>query len=83
MGYSLFSNSHFQMGVTVMGFAEHFGLSYPCLWWCGGACDVGAAMAHMQRRHLSQRQVGAPRHFFHRDLHATTREREQRSNSFN
>ena len=28
MGCSLFSNSHFQMGVTVMGFAEHFG---PCL----------------------------------------------------
>ena len=26
MGYSLFSNSHFQMGFTVMGFAEHFGL---------------------------------------------------------
>ena len=25
MGYSLFSNSYFQMGVTVMGFAEHFG----------------------------------------------------------
>ena len=25
MGCSLFSNSHFQMGVTVMGFAEHFG----------------------------------------------------------
>ena len=25
MGYSLFSNSHFEMGVTVMGFAEHFG----------------------------------------------------------
>ena len=24
MGCSLFSNSHFQMGVTVMGFAEHF-----------------------------------------------------------
>ena len=28
MGCSLFSNSHFQMGVTVMGFAEHFGLTY-------------------------------------------------------
>ena len=27
MGGSLFSNSHFQMGVTIMGFAEHFGLS--------------------------------------------------------
>ena len=27
MGGSLFSNSHFQMGVIVMGFAEHFG---PC-----------------------------------------------------
>ena len=26
MGCSLFSNSHFQMGVTVMGFAEPFGL---------------------------------------------------------
>ena len=26
MGYSLFSNSHFKMGVTIMGFAEHFGL---------------------------------------------------------
>ena len=26
MGCSLFSNSHFQMGVTVMGIAEHFGL---------------------------------------------------------
>ena len=25
MGCSLFSNSHFQMGVTVMGFAEDFG----------------------------------------------------------
>ena len=25
MGHSLFSNSHFQMGVTVIGFAEHFG----------------------------------------------------------
>ena len=25
MGCSLFSNSHFQTGVTVMGFAEHFG----------------------------------------------------------
>ena len=25
MGCSLFSNSHFQMGITVMGFAEHFG----------------------------------------------------------
>ena len=25
MGCPLFSNSHFQMGVTVMGFAEHFG----------------------------------------------------------
>ena len=24
MGCSLFSNSHFQMGVIVMGFAEHF-----------------------------------------------------------
>ena len=29
MGCSLFSNSHFQMGITVMGFAEHFGLSDP------------------------------------------------------
>ena len=28
MGCSLFSNSHLQMGVTIMGFAEHFGLSY-------------------------------------------------------
>ena len=27
MGCSLSSNSHFQMGVTVMGFAEHFGHS--------------------------------------------------------
>ena len=27
MGCSLFANSRFQMGVTVMGFAEHFG---PC-----------------------------------------------------
>ena len=27
MGFSLFSNSHFQMGVTVMGFGEHFGPS--------------------------------------------------------
>ena len=27
MGCSLFSNSHFQMGVTVMGFAEQFGHS--------------------------------------------------------
>ena len=26
MGCSLFSNYHFQMGVTVMGFAEDFGL---------------------------------------------------------
>ena len=26
MGCFLISNSHFQMGVTVMGFAEHFGL---------------------------------------------------------
>ena len=26
MGCSLFSNSQVQMGVTVMGFAEHFGL---------------------------------------------------------
>ena len=26
MGCSLFSNSHFQIGVNVMGFAEHFGL---------------------------------------------------------
>ena len=26
MGCSPFANSHFQMGVTVMGFAEHFGL---------------------------------------------------------
>ena len=25
MGCSLFQNSHFQMGVTVMGFPEHFG----------------------------------------------------------
>ena len=25
MGCSLFSSSHFQMGVTVMGFGEHFG----------------------------------------------------------
>ena len=25
MGCSLFSNSHFEMGVTVMGVAEHFG----------------------------------------------------------
>ena len=25
MGCSLFSNSHLQMGVTVIGFAEHFG----------------------------------------------------------
>ena len=25
MGDSFFSNSHFHMGVTVMGFAEHFG----------------------------------------------------------
>ena len=25
MGCSLFSYFHFQMGVTVMGFAEHFG----------------------------------------------------------
>jgi len=25
MGCSLFSNSHFHMGVTVMGLAEHFG----------------------------------------------------------
>ena len=25
MGCSLFSNSHFQMGVTVMGFAKNFG----------------------------------------------------------
>ena len=25
MGCSLFSNFHLQMGVTVMGFAEHFG----------------------------------------------------------
>ena len=35
MGHSLFSNFHFQMRVTIMGFAEHFGLSvashsYPC-----------------------------------------------------
>ena len=30
MGCSLFSNYHFQMGVTVMGFAEHFGL---CVLW--------------------------------------------------
>ena len=28
MGCSLFSNSHFQMGVTAIGFAAHFGLSY-------------------------------------------------------
>ena len=28
MGRSLFSNTHFQMGVTVMGFAEHFWLFY-------------------------------------------------------
>ena len=46
MGCSLFSNSHFQMGVTVMGFAEHFGLGpvsplffykpYVCVFnlWC-------------------------------------------------
>ena len=27
MGCSLFSTPHFQMGVTVMGFAEHFGLN--------------------------------------------------------
>ena len=27
MGCSLFSNYHFQMGVTVMGFAEDFGLN--------------------------------------------------------
>ena len=26
MGCSLFANDCFQMGVTVMGFAEHFGL---------------------------------------------------------
>ena len=26
MEYSLFQNSHFQMGVNAMGFAEHFGL---------------------------------------------------------
>ena len=26
MGCSLFANYHFQMGVTVMGFAEDFGL---------------------------------------------------------
>ena len=25
MGCSLFSNSYFQMGVTVMGYTEHFG----------------------------------------------------------
>ena len=31
MGCSLFSNSHFQMGVTVMGFAEHFGLGLSSL----------------------------------------------------
>ena len=30
MGCSLFSNSHFQMGVTVMGFADHFGLRVNC-----------------------------------------------------
>ena len=29
MGYSLFSNDHFQMGVTVMGFAEDFGQDHP------------------------------------------------------
>ena len=29
MGCSSFSNSHFQMGVTLMGFAEHFGLYLP------------------------------------------------------
>ena len=28
MGYSLSSNSHFQMGVTIIGFAEHFGHYY-------------------------------------------------------
>ena len=31
MRCSLFTNSHFQMGVTIMGFAEHFG---PCLNIC-------------------------------------------------
>ena len=31
MGYSPFANSHFQMGVTVMGFAEHIGLSFTAL----------------------------------------------------
>ena len=38
MGCSPFANSHFQMGVTVMGFAEHFGLSIKCPstgWKCG------------------------------------------------
>ena len=29
MGCPLFSNFHFQMGVTVMGFAEHFGHHFP------------------------------------------------------
>ena len=33
MGFSLFSNSHFQMGVTVMGFAEHFGHSEIGIWY--------------------------------------------------
>ena len=28
MGCSLFANYHFQMGVTVKGFAEDFGLKY-------------------------------------------------------
>ena len=29
MGWALFSNYHFQMGVTAMGFAEHFGQYFP------------------------------------------------------
>ena len=29
----LFSNSHFQMGVTVMGFAEHFGQYWQKAWF--------------------------------------------------
>ena len=31
MGRTLFSNFHFQMGVTVMGFAKDFGLDVPNL----------------------------------------------------
>ena len=55
MGYSLFSNYHFQMGVTVMGFAEDFGHSLPA---CLPASPPAADGPRWQRpKNLSQRQA--------------------------